>query len=92
MAATVVNDPKNLPITIKVTKLKSFEKRGVKKTFISDLLINESNPYGVIRDSYFIVKTDVMLRNSKDSQSFRSFSVILEKLRRLGFNMVMIKF
>lgn len=92
MKSKVVNDPENLPITIKVTKLSSFEKRGVKKSFLADLLIGETNPYGVIRDNYFIVNVEEKLRGNKDSESFRSFSVILNKMRKRKFTMLMIKF
>lgn len=92
MKSFVANNPNNLPITIKVTKLSSFEKRGVRKSFLADLLINETNPHGVIRESCFIVNTKPKLRGNKDSESFRSFSVILEKMRRRKFDMIMIKF
>ena len=92
MAATIVNTRANLPVSIKVSQLKHFEKRGVKKEFLVNLLVNEKNEFGVIRDTYFMVATGKTLRTQKDSQSLRVFATIMERLYLKGFDYVMINF
>src|SRR5688572_15767139 len=90
LKSIVVNDPSELPITIKVTKLRSFEKRGVKKSFLANLVVNEKNEYGVFRNNYFMIATDKVFRAEKESQSFRVFAPLMEKFHRRGFHYVMI--
>lgn len=92
MAAQIVNMRESFPISIKISKLKHFEKRGVKKEFLVNLLVNETNEYGVIRDTYFMVCTNKIIRTSKDSQSLRVFASIIHRLNNKGFDYVMINF
>jgi hypothetical protein len=86
----IANKRSELPITIKVAKLKSFEKRGVKKSFLANLVVNETNEYGVFRNNYFLIATGKVFRTPTDSQSLRVFAPLMDKFYLRGFDYVMI--
>lgn len=90
LKSIVANNRSELPITIKVTKLRSFEKRGVKKSFLANLVVNDNNEYGVFRNNYFLIATGKIFRTPTDSQSLRVFGPLMDKFYLRGFDYVMI--
>lgn len=58
----IVNDPRNLPVTISVTDVDTFERNGVPEAFIKLLVSKPINKLGKEAKTHYIIGTDVLLR------------------------------
>lgn len=73
--AIIVNNIENLTPTIFITSIDKLEKIGISEIFLSKILSDKKNGIGVVRDNYFLIKTNALLRHTHP-EYLRKFDVL----------------
>jgi len=91
--AKVVNIKENLPVTIIVSDVTTFEKNGIPEDFIKALVKIPRNGIGVERNNFYIVTTSALLRFRfpRYIRAFRRFRNLLDACWIRNFQYIMIK-
>lgn len=91
--ATVVNDPKNLPVIIASTGISNLENCGIPEDFIKSLVAPRNNKVGKETDAYYMIGVHVPISTNRREyfDALYQLSEFLDYCSRRGFTFIMLK-
>jgi len=91
--AIIVNDVKNLPETIIVSDVKTFQNNGVPEEFLKELLKGKKNGLGAEFEKHYMLTTSALLRFAypKYVKAFMILRKVMDACYIRGYHHIMIK-
>lgn len=88
----IVNDSRNIPVTIFPCNLEQLTKLGISQKFLDEITVHPKNIVGVKRDTYYIFSTHTVLSYPKLTKELMLYVKLLETALYRGFHLLMVKF
>jgi len=91
--AIIVNDIRNLPQSIIVGDINTFEANGIPEDFIKQVLKHKRNSIGIEREKNYIITTNALLRFAypKHVRAFMILRQLMDACYIRGYRYIMIK-